>query len=154
MNLDAIFGAINLVAMAGWIALLAGPLTPRLSQRVAALACPAILALVYVALLVSGLASDPAPAAGGPSPGFTTLDGVAAIFTTRQAVLTGWAHYLAFDLLVGAWEAREARRRGIAHWKLVPCLGLTFVTGPLGFVVFLALRAAHRSNWREIDASR
>ena len=28
-------------------------------------------------------------------------------------LLAGWIHYLAFDLLVGSWEARDARERGI-----------------------------------------
>lgn len=155
MPLDTIFGAINLMAIAGWIALLAGPLMPVLSQRIAAFLCPTLLALTYVALIAAALSGldGVAPGGEGPSPGFTTLDSVAAIFATREAVLTGWAHYLAFDLLVGAWEAREARRLGIPHWLVVPCLVLTFVAGPAGFLVFLALRWPYRrSSLRQVPA--
>jgi hypothetical protein len=41
---------------------------------------------------------------------------------------------------VGAWEARDARRHGIAHWLVVPCLLLTLFAGPLGLAAYLALR--------------
>jgi hypothetical protein len=47
---------------------------------------------------------------------------------------------LAFDLVVGAWESRDARQAGIAHWKVVPCLLLTFLLGPMGLLVYLLLR--------------
>ena len=58
------------------------------------------------------------------------------------AAMAGWLHYLAFDLFVGAWEVREARRVGLPHWVILPALALTFLFGPLGLLVFLALRAA------------
>ena len=34
------------------------------------------------------------------------------------------------DLLLGTWEARDARERGVPHWLLVPCLFLTLMFGP------------------------
>ncbi|MGD0142185.1 MAG: abscisic acid-deficient protein Aba4 family protein [Rhizomicrobium sp.] len=43
---------------------------------------------------------------------------------------------------VGAWEARDARRRGISHLALVPCLIVTLMVGPVGLLLYLALRAA------------
>jgi hypothetical protein len=56
-------------------------------------------------------------------------------------LLAGWTHYLAFDLIVGSWEVRDARERGISHWLVVPCLALTFMFGPVGFLAYQALRA-------------
>ena len=53
-------------------------------------------------------------------------------------------HYLAFDLLLGAWQVRTARREGIAHLALLPCLLATFLFGPAGYLLFQSLRAAHR----------
>jgi hypothetical protein len=67
---------------------------------------------------------------------------VSALFGHRGLLLAGWLHYLAFDLFVGAWEVREARRVGLPHWLILPALALTFLFGPLGLLVFLALRAA------------
>ena len=79
--------------------------------------------------------------AGGASGSFSSLDGVAQLFTSRPILLAGWLHYLAFDLVVGAWEVRDARRRGVAFGWVVPCLAVTFLAGPVGFLVWLLVRA-------------
>ena len=55
-------------------------------------------------------------------------------------LLAGWIHYLAFDLLVGSWEVRDARERGIGHLLVVPCLILTFLFGPAGWLLYLGVR--------------
>jgi hypothetical protein len=52
-------------------------------------------------------------------------------------------HYLAFDLFIGSWQARDATRAGVPHWLLLPCLLLTFLFGPIGLLAYLAVRAAH-----------
>ena len=57
------------------------------------------------------------------------------LFTSPHAVLAGWIHYLAFDLFVGAWEVRDARRHGLSHWMVVPCLALTLMLGPFGLLI-------------------
>lgn len=49
-------------------------------------------------------------------------------------------HYLAFDLFVGAWQVRTARREGIAHLAVFPSLILTFMVGPVGLLVFTFTR--------------
>ncbi len=47
---------------------------------------------------------------------------------------------LVFDLFVGAWEVRDAQRRGIAHGFVVPCLVFTLMLGPIGLFLYLVLR--------------
>ena len=71
---------------------------------------------------------------------FTTIEGIAAIFTHPFGVLTAWVHYLVFDLFVGMWEARDARRRNMPHWIVVPCLLLTFMAGPFGLLLYFIAR--------------
>ena len=61
-------------------------------------------------------------------------------------------HYLAFDLLVGAWEVRTARREGIPHLLGAPRLAPTFLFGPAGFLLFLGLRAARGLATRPTEA--
>ena len=51
---------------------------------------------------------------------------------------------LVFDLFVGAWEARDAKRQGIPHLALVPCLLATLMFGPAGLLAYLALRGVMR----------
>jgi len=44
---------------------------------------------------------------------FGSLQSVMALFTEEHAVLAGWIHYLAFDLLVGMWILNQNRTIGI-----------------------------------------
>lgn len=133
MSPDAIFSAASSIALVGWLVLLASPLVPVWSQRISGLAIPALIGVAYVGLILanwSGVEGD-----------FSSLDGVARLFQSREVLLAGWLHYLAFDLIVGAWEVRAARASGLHFLLVVPCLAATFLFGPAGFVLFLALRA-------------
>jgi hypothetical protein len=47
-----------------------------------------------------------------------------------------------FDLFIGGWEVRDAQERGVSHLLVVPALVLTFVLGPAGWVIYLAIRSA------------
>jgi hypothetical protein len=133
MDINAAFQAVNVLALIGWIALLASPWIPAWSDRIAALIISPALAIAYTGLVMAFWSS----AEGG----FDTLDNVIALFKTREVVLAGWIHYLAFDLFVGAWEVRTARREEIPFWLVVPCLVLTFLFGPAGFLLFSVIRA-------------
>jgi len=45
-------------------------------------------------------------------------------------------------LFVGAWEVRTARNERIWFVLVAPCLLLTFLFGPAGYLAFACLRAA------------
>jgi len=77
--------------------------------------------------------------------GFGTLDAVASLFTIRGLLLAGWIHYLAFDLFVGSWEVSDARANGIHHLLVVPCLLATFMAGPVGLVLYFAIKYVSRA---------
>jgi hypothetical protein len=132
MTPDQLFQLANPLALLGWLVLLAAPLAPRVSQAVSATAIPLLLALAYAGLILGFWRDAPG--------GFSTLPEVQALFTNPHIALAGWLHYLAFDLFLGAWEARTARAEGIAHWLVVPCLILTFLFGPAGLLAFAILR--------------
>jgi hypothetical protein len=69
-----------------------------------------------------------------------TLYGVMIGFSAPNLVLAGWIHYLIFDLFIGAWEARDAHRRGISHFWVIPCLLVTLMAGPLGLLLYVLVR--------------
>jgi hypothetical protein len=73
--------------------------------------------------------------------GFDSLSNVMLLFTKPEIALAGWIHYLAFDLFVGSWEVRTARAERIPLLIVLPCLLLTFLFGPAGYLVFTGLRA-------------
>jgi Domain of unknown function (DUF4281) len=134
MNTDVVFSISNMIALAGWLALLASPVFPRMADRVAGIVIPALLGVAYSGLVLAFWFS----ARGG----FDSLDNVAALFETRELLLAGWIHYLAFDLFVGAWIIRAARKDAVHFLLVVPCLVLTFLFGPAGLLAFLVLRGA------------
>jgi len=126
-----IFSVVNLLALLAWIALAALPRQKWVAKTVAGFAVPAVLAVAYAALIVSNW--------GGPG-SFSSLEGVALLFSNPWLLLAGWVHYLAFDLLVGAWEAQDARDRGVPHLLVLPCLFLTFMFGPAGWLLYQGVR--------------
>jgi ABA4-like protein len=67
------------------------------------------------------------------------------------ALLAGWTHYLAFDLFIGGWEVRDAQARGIPHLLVVPALVLTFLFGPAGLLLYLAIRSWRRSGGQVLN---
>lgn len=133
MDAAALFPIANFTAMAGWAVLLASPWLPRLADMVAGVAIPLLLSVAYAGLVLAFWTS----AQGG----FDSLANVALLFQTPGMLLAGWIHYLAFDLFVGAWIVRRARGEGVPFLLVVPCLALTFLFGPVGFLLFSALRA-------------
>jgi len=78
----------------------------------------------------------------GAEGGFGSLADVATLFQKRELLLAGWIHYLCFDLFIGAWEVRDARRNGIPHLVVIPCLIMTFMLGPIGLLFYFAIRSA------------
>jgi hypothetical protein len=135
MTADQVFSVANDVALLGWLLLVV--LGPR--RWVAPLVTGAILPLLFGILYAGLFAGHFRDTPGG---GFGSLTQVATLFSNHWLLLAGWIHYLAFDLFIGSWEVRDARRNGIAHWMVIPCLILTFMLGPAGLLLYLILRLA------------
>lgn len=131
MPLETIFSLANLTALLGWAVLLASPVLPRALRIVPRLVVPALLALAYLVLALTSF--------GGAEGGFSTLAGVATLFSTPEVLLAGWLHFLAFDLLVGAFIVEDRERTDLPFLLVVPCLALTFLAGPAGFLLYLVL---------------
>jgi len=132
MDYETAFSAASILAMIGWIILLASPFYPTWANRISGFVIPLILSFGYTALLAL-----PSDNNGG---GFGSLADVTTLFSYPEAVLAGWVHFLAFDLFIGAWQCRTARVDSIRFWFVIPCLALTFLFGPLGLLCFLTLR--------------
>lgn len=132
MTPDTLFALSGPVALLGWAALLLSPLAPRAAQMVAGSIVPLALAVAYAGLILAFWS--------GAEGGFGSLQDVARLFTNPWLLLAGWLHYLCFDLFVGAWIVRRSRAEGVAHGFVIPCLILTFLFGPAGYLAFSALR--------------
>jgi len=132
MTPNQIFSVVNVVAVGAWVLLAVLPRRRWAATVIAGMAVPALLASLYIAIMVTKWA--------GNAGGFSSLPAVATLFSNPWLLLAGWTHYLAFDLLVGGWEVRDARDRGIPHRFVLPCLALTFLFGPAGWMLYMTLR--------------
>lgn len=132
MKAEQIFSIANLVAMTGWIILAIAPRSFLTRKIILTGAIPLLLSVAYLVLVILFF--------GQADGGFGSLAAVARLFTNEWVLLAGWIHYLAFDLFVGAWEVKDAQARNISHWFVVPCLFLTFMLGPIGFLLYSVLR--------------
>lgn len=133
-----LFNAVNILALLGWAALILLPRWPTLLSAILYLGV-GLLCLVYAAGLI-GVVIGLIPNPGGGGADFSTIAGVRAIFAGDAGVTIGWTHYLAFDLFVGLWIARDADAKSIARLIQAPVLLATFIAGPVGLGAWLLLR--------------
>lgn len=133
--MEILYSIINSIAFIGWIFLIFFPKKWWTFAIVANGGISAILALFYIYFIVGSFTSE---ATGGD---FNSLAGLKALFQSDIALLAGWAHYLAFDLFIGAWITFNAQRLSLTHWKIVPCLIFTFMLGPVGLLLYFIVRA-------------
>lgn len=131
------FSAGGMLAMLSWlslsISLFLGPDLRLDFWTATTIAVPGVLGIAYAILIVQGLRA-------GTAGGFRSIEGVRRLFSDDAALAAGWLHYLAFDLFVGTWIAREGLHDGISRLLILPCLLLTFLLGPAGLLVFIMLR--------------
>ena len=136
MSYDIIFGALTLSIVPAWVLLVFCPSARITHTLVHTFVYPACLAgfyfVAFATVFVFGL---------GPADGhFMSLSGIERVFSHPLGTFVGWSHYLVFDLFVGSWMARDGRRREIKHMFIVPCLLLTCILGPIGFLAYFAVR--------------
>ena len=130
VSADDIFSIANTAVLPGWLMLLVAPRAAWTHRVVIAIAV--VMGLLYLALFVSQAARIEGS--------YGSLAGVIRLFENPYLLVAGWVHYLAFDLFIGSWEVQDARRSGVPHLAVVPCLVLTFLFGPVGLLAYLILR--------------
>jgi len=79
------------------------------------------------------------------------LDGLDEIYSNESLRLVFWLHFLAVSLFVGSWIARDCQRYMIPRVLSVPCITITYFTGPLGIVIYWFIRIfyAKKINFNE-----
>lgn len=139
MNWEAIFGAVNVLAMLSWVSLILLPRWPALLSSLLYLVVGG-LCLLYSSLIISFMFGwvDAGPSDG--QGGFGSITEVQALFSSPGGLTIGWIHYLAFDLFVGIWIARDADAKNFSRFLQFPVLVLTFLAGPLGLLLWLIIR--------------
>jgi len=128
MDAAQIFQIANAFAFVGWVLLIGFPENRKLFSIVRFVFI-GLLAFAYVMLLLPALSQlNPMD--------FGSLAGVKALFASDNAVVLGWIHYLAFDLLAGTYIVEKGQLINIPRWIYTLCLPFTFMFGPMGLLLF------------------
>jgi len=132
MKPETIFQVCNTAAPVGWLLMAVAPRWKWTNQLVLSGLFPLVLGLVYLALIVYSF--------GSTEGNFNSLAGVTKLFENPYALTGGWIHYLAFDMFIGAWEVKDSQKHGMHHLLVVPCLFFTLMFGPVGLILYFAVR--------------
>lgn len=145
MNPETAFSIGNNGVLLAWLAIVAALFLPKARKALFAfsgLIVPAVLAVAYIALLATAMTSGDGAEGGN----FGSLAGVKALFSNDHAMTGGWYHYLAFDVFVGTWIAKDGLERGLDRGLLrliiIPILFATLMFGPAGLLIYLLIRTA------------
>lgn len=131
MSASDVFQIVNTIVLPAWLILIFFPNKSWRNPVIYTFA--AAMAVVYAVYVIQGLGEFDMES-------FTELEGIKAMFTSDEAVLTGWVHYLVFDLLVGNFILNQSRKLKIHHFIIIPCLLLCFMFGPIGFLVYYLIK--------------
>ncbi len=126
--MNFIFNCINVFAFLGWLLLFVAP-SWKNTQFIINNGILVTLASVYFVFVARGISTfnllD-----------FSSFDKVKILFSNDYALITGWIHYLIFDLFVGLYIVRKSIEIGISRWIYSLILPFTFLFGPIGFLIF------------------
>lgn len=134
--MEQLFGHAGQAAMIGWLILLFLPRRYDLLFAIPQYIIPFGLSLLYGGLILPTIYTGDG--------NFSSLEGVRTLMSNDHVLLAGWVHYLAFDLFIGAWIARQADALGIPRIIQAVLLFATFMFGPVGLAIFLIMRTGYR----------
>lgn len=137
MPWDLLFSVTNAIALIGWLLLWFAPRTLLVHSAVMYLGI-GLLCLIYIVCFAVILTGSDGGAGGS---GFSyDIPGIRALFASDGGIVVGWTHYLAFDLFVGLWIARDADAKGFSRLVQFPFLFFTLMAGPVGLFGWLIVR--------------
>jgi len=132
MDTSQIFSLVSSLAAVQWLLLIILPKWRVTLWLISYPLVPIVLSVIYC-IYITGFFSI----SGG---GYGSLQQVHTLFANDSLLLAGWVHYLAFDLLIGFAIIRSSQERTISHWLVIPCLVLTFMFGPVGFLLYQIIK--------------
>ena len=134
MTPSTVFSIAGAIAMPMWILMIFLPKWKVTRFLIDFKIIPIVLSLIYTVYIILALQT-------GGMMDFGSLSSVMSLFTEEQAVLAGWVHYLAFDLVVGMWMLDQNKELKINSLLMAPCLFGTFMFGPVGFLLFVIFKS-------------
>jgi ABA4-like protein len=99
---------------------------------------PSFLCLCYLLMVWQGRGDLNLPGS------FTVLRELKALYQQDAPLVASWLHFLALDMFVGTWIARDGTGRGMPLLLILFCLPFAFLFAPAGLLLYIVLRFAVR----------
>ena len=71
---------------------------------------------------------------------YLSLENLYTIFATEGFLLVFWLHFLALNIFLGSWMARDGIKYNISKIVVSAPLVMVYFTGPLGLVLYWIIR--------------
>ena len=71
---------------------------------------------------------------------YLSLDNLYTVFATESFLLVFWLHFLTLNLFLGSWVSRDGVKHNMSRGLVSFPLILIYFTGPLGLVLYWAIR--------------
>lgn len=138
MTPSEVFSISGMLAMPMWILMIFLPKWKVTRFLIDFKIIPLLLSIIYAIYIFISIRQ-------GGMMDFGSLASVMQLFTVENAVLAGWVHYLAFDLVVGMWMLDQNKELKIHPAVMAPCLFGTFMFGPIGFLLFMIIKSIKKA---------
>ena len=135
-----LWDTIHLIVLPGWFLLFVAPKWKY--THMFTLIPPLFEAMIYLVSFVQHIRRVDG---GSSNDNMFSMESIVTAFRHPDFVFVGWIHYLCFDLLVGRGIVLDAvgniQLSGVPlYMTLIPCLFLTFMLGPVGFLLYCTIR--------------
>jgi len=135
-SLSNLYKVVNVIAAFGWAILI---FLPRWNYTDIVIKNGIVVGLsmfyIYLIFIRKDIRNEEYPKGN-----FTSLEGILNLFKNPRNLLSGWVHYLAFDLMLGIYIKSQANEIEMSHFLQIPCFILTFLLGPVGYLLFIVLQ--------------
>lgn len=132
--METVFSASFLLVLPFWFLMIFLPTWRRTAWVIRSPWIAAPAALLYAALVLPRLSEVLGPVTN------PDLKGISALLGTPAGATIGWVHFLSFDLFVARWAYLDSRAHNLSPFVMAPVLFATLLLGPVGFLVYLAVR--------------
>ncbi len=145
--METIFSLSGLLTLPFWLLMIVLPRWKQSQRIMKSLLVIVPAALVYAALIIPRIAQV-LPQVLRPE-----LSQISTLLGTADGATIAWIHFLAFDLFVGRWVFLDSRERELSPWLMAPVLFFVLMLGPIGFLLYLAVRTTKRPKVTTQEAS-
>jgi Domain of unknown function (DUF4281) len=134
MSPEIFFKLMNAIAGIGWLGIIVLSRFWTFADKFVIGIVVSLLAILYAYFNFGHIGEV------GGFTSFLSFDGVQKVFSNPWLINAGWAHIMAFDLMVGIWIKNNAAKNGIPYWIVIFILLVTIMVAPLGLLIYQLVR--------------